>query len=384
MRDLWTVAFAGGGTGGHLYPALALAGELVSQRPEIRPVFIGASRGIESRVLPEKGLEYSLLPVRGWKRGQFRTNIGVPWALLKSLFSSIKLHKRYNTKLVVVTGGYSSAPAGLAAVIMGIPLVLQEQNAHPGVTTRILSLWAKQMHVAFSEAILHLPAKARTIALNSGCPIEPPGKISLKREEIYEEFGLDPKFKVLLVTGGSQGSVALNDLVLKNLRRYLEGREDFFSKWQILWIAGPNNYESLSRQVSKIEGCTSVKILPYVDRMPLALSLADLAVSRAGAMTTSEFLAWGVPAILIPLPGAAANHQELNALAIQKLGAARCISQVDLTSEELWSEIYRLTDDDQILSQMASQAIKSGKPEATAKVVSHMLELLPESAGRVV
>ena len=120
MRDLWTVAFAGGGTGGHLYPALALAGELVSQRPEIRPVFIGASRGIESRVLPEKGLEYSLLPVRGWKRGQFRTNIGVPWALLKSLFSSIKLHKRYNTKLVVVTGGYSSAPAGLAAVIPAV------------------------------------------------------------------------------------------------------------------------------------------------------------------------------------------------------------------------------------------------------------------------
>ena len=381
MDDSSTVVFAGGGTGGHFYPALALANELVNQRPEVRPVFIGASRGIESRLLPGEKIDYSLLPVRGWERGQILTNLGVPWALLKSFLSAIKLHKRYNSKLVIVTGGYSSAPAGLAAVMLGIPLVLQEQNAHPGVTTRVLSLWAKQIHVAFSEAISHLPEKARTLALISGCPIEPPGKLPLNREEICEKFGLDPKFKVLLVTGGSQGSVALNDLILRGLQEQSDNQQTFFSKWQILWVAGLENYELLNREVNEIEDCSRIRVLPYVDSMPLVLKLADLAVSRAGAMTTSELLAWGVPAILIPLPTAAANHQELNALAIQEFGAALYMSQMELTPSKFWTEIYQLTDDDQTLSQMASQAMKNSKPDATSKVVSSMLKLLPEPRG---
>ncbi len=381
MDDSSTVVFAGGGTGGHFYPALALANELVNQRPEVRPVFIGASRGIESRLLPGKSIEYSLLPVRGWERGQILTNLGVPWALLKSFLSAIKLHKRYNSKLVIVTGGYSSAPAGLAAVMLGIPLVLQEQNAHPGVTTRVLSLWAKQIHVAFSEAISHLPEKARTLALISGCPIEPPEKLPLNRKEICEKFGLDPKFKVLLVTGGSQGSVALNDLILRGLQEQSDSQQTFFSKWQILWVAGLENYELLNREVNEIEDCSRIRVLPYVDSMPLVLKLADLAVSRAGAMTTSELLAWGVPAILIPLPTAAANHQELNALAIQEFGAALYMSQMELTASKFWAEIYQLTDDDQTLSQMASQAMKNSKPDATSKVVSSMLKLLPEPRG---
>ncbi|HIF38206.1 MAG TPA: undecaprenyldiphospho-muramoylpentapeptide beta-N-acetylglucosaminyltransferase [Gemmatimonadetes bacterium] len=381
VDDSSTVVFAGGGTGGHFYPALALANELVNQRPEVRPVFIGASRGIESRLLPGKSIEYSLLPVRGWERGQILTNLGVPWALLKSFLSAIKLHKRYNSKLVIVTGGYSSAPAGLAAVMLGIPLVLQEQNAHPGVTTRVLSLWAKQIHVAFSEAISHLPEKARTLALISGCPIEPPEKLPLNRKEICEKFGLDPKFKVLLVTGGSQGSVALNDLILRGLQEQSDSQQTFFSKWQILWVAGLENYELLNREVNEIEDCSRIRVLPYVDSMPLVLKLADLAVSRAGAMTTSELLAWGVPAILIPLPTAAANHQELNALAIQEFGAALYMSQMELTASKFWAEIYQLTDDDQTLSQMASQAMKNSKPDATSKVVSSMLKLLPEPRG---
>ncbi len=383
VHDSSTVVFAGGGTGGHFYPALALANELVSQRPEVRPVFIGASRGIESRILPGKGIEYNLLPVRGWKRGQFLANIGVPWALLKSFISAIKLHKKYNSKLVIVTGGYSSAPAGLAAILMGIPLILQEQNAHPGVTTRVLSLWARQIHVAFSEAVLHLPRKVRNLALISGCPIESPRKISLNRNEICEKLGLDQKYKVLLVTGGSQGSVALNDLVLGILQNQRESRQGFFSQWQILWIAGPGNYELVSREINRIEGCSRVKVLPYLESMPWALNLADLAISRAGAMTTSELMAWGVPAILVPLPTAAANHQELNALAIQKLGAATYMSQLGLTSDKLWMEIGRLTENEEILSRMADKARRNSKPEATFKVVSSMLKFLPESKGRM-
>ncbi len=185
----------------------------------------------------------------------------------------------------------------------------------------------------------------------------------------------------MLVTGGSQGSVALNDLILRGLQEQSDSQQTFFSKWQILWVAGLENYELLNREVNEIEDCSRIRVLPYVDSMPLVLKLADLAVSRAGAMTTSELLAWGVPAILIPLPTAAANHQELNALAIQEFGAALYMSQMELTASKFWAEIYQLTDDDQTLSQMASQAMKNSKPDATSKVVSSMLKLLPEPRG---
>ncbi len=376
MHDLSTVVFAGGGTGGHLYPAMAMAEEMVTQRSGTRPVFIGASKGIESRILPDTGLEYDLLPVRGWKRGSVWVNLGVPYALLKSILTAVKLHKEYRSDLVVVTGGYSSAPAGLAAVMLGIPLVLQEQNAYPGVTTRILSLWAKQIHLSFHEAIKKLPVVARDRVLISGCPIQPPPKVRLNREEMLKTFGLDLDRKVLLVTGGSQGSIDLNELIWKGLRIDGARKRNFFSNWQILWVTGIKNYEAVDSRVEGLGRSSNVRVVPYVNNMAKALTVTDLAISRAGAMTTSEFLAWGIPSILVPLPTAAANHQELNALAIQELGAGLCRTQKDLTSSQLWKEVLQLTEDDEILAKMADRAVENSRPEATSNVVSSILELL--------
>ena len=376
MHDLSTVVFAGGGTGGHLYPAMAMAEEMVTQRSGIRPVFIGASKGIESRILPDTGLEYDLLPVRGWKRGSVWVNLGVPYALLKSILTAVKLHKEYRSDLVVVTGGYSSAPAGLAAVMLGIPLVLQEQNAYPGVTTRILSLWAKQIHLSFHEAIKKLPVVARDRVLISGCPIQPPPKVRLNREEMLKTFGLDLDRKVLLVTGGSQGSIDLNELIWKGLRIDGARKRNFFSNWQILWVTGIKNYEAVDSRVEGLGRSSNVRVVPYVNNMAKALTVTDLAISRAGAMTTSEFLAWGIPSILVPLPTAAANHQELNALAIQELGAGLCRTQKDLTSSQLWKEVLQLTEDDEILAKMADRAVENSRPEATSNVVSSILDLL--------
>tara|TARA_B100000029_G_scaffold485128_1_gene538142 strand:- start:58899 stop:60053 length:1155 start_codon:yes stop_codon:yes gene_type:complete len=376
VHDLSTVVFAGGGTGGHLYPAMAMAEEMVTQRSGTRPVFIGASKGIESRILPDTGLEYDLLPVRGWKRGSVWVNLGVPYALLKSILTAVKLHKEYRSDLVVVTGGYSSAPAGLAAVMLGIPLVLQEQNAYPGVTTRILSLWAKQIHLSFHEAIKKLPVVARDRVLISGCPIQPPPKVRLNREEMLKTFGLDLDRKVLLVTGGSQGSIDLNELIWKGLRIDGARKRNFFSNWQILWVTGIKNYEAVDSRVEGLGRSSNVRVVPYVNNMAKALTVTDLAISRAGAMTTSEFLAWGIPSILVPLPTAAANHQELNALAIQELGAGLCRTQKDLTSSQLWKEVLQLTEDDEILAKMADRAVENSRPEATSNVVSSILDLL--------
>jgi UDP-N-acetylglucosamine--N-acetylmuramyl-(pentapeptide) pyrophosphoryl-undecaprenol N-acetylglucosamine transferase len=191
-----TVAvFSGGGTGGHLYPALALASGLRSLHPEIRTFFVGARNGLEARVLPERGLDHLLLPIRGLRRGAILENLGVLVSLFRSLFLTGEAFLRLRPKMVVVTGGYAGGPAGLIAGLMGIPLALQEQNAQPGVTTRVLSRWSQQIHLAFPEALSRLPGRARLRASVSGNPIRTPAQGG--SAEARTHFGLDPKARVV-------------------------------------------------------------------------------------------------------------------------------------------------------------------------------------------
>ena len=242
MHEGPVVVFAGGGTGGHLYPALALADELVRQRPEVRPFFLGARRGIEARVLPERGLEHRLLPVRGIGRGEWWSNLGVPFALASSLATTLGVHRRIRPELVVVTGGYAGAPSGLVAAAMGTPLVLQEQNAWPGVTTRLLSRWAAQIHLAFPEALAELPSRLRSVAQVSGCPIRALPNETPDRREVLLGMGLDPQRRLLLLIGGSQGSQALNELMLEAVRSAAAGEHAPLDEWQLLWMTGPDHH----------------------------------------------------------------------------------------------------------------------------------------------
>ena len=377
MHERSVAVFAGGGTGGHLYPALALADELVRQRPGTRPYFLGARRGIEARVLPERKLEHSLLPVRGIHRGEILSNLGVPWALVRSVAVTVNLLRRLKPELVVVTGGYAGAPAGLAAAVVGIPLVLQEQNAWPGATTRLLSRWAGQVHLAFPEASAQLPSGAQAVVHVSGCPIRPLPEQRPERGAVCARFGLDPELKVLLVVGGSQGSAALNDLMQGSVRQMMTGGASALDGWQLLWATGPVNHADVEGALSVIGGPARVRTIPYIEDIPSALSVTDLAVSRAGAMTTTELLAWGVPAILVPLPTAAANHQEFNAQALHESGAAVHLPQADLTAEALWRAVVGLAEDEDRLGRMSRAARARSYPGATAAIVTEMIRLLP-------
>ena len=198
------VVFAGGGTGGHLYPALALADALVRVRPDVRPVFVGAERGIEARILPDRGFEHYLVPVRGLRRDRLLANVGILAELARSIGRVRALFRRLAPELVVVTGGYAAAPAGLAARLSGVPLALQEQNSYPGFTTKRLAAGATQIHVAFPEAIGLLPGPAREKAVVSGNPIRPPGDVDPRQAR--EGFGLDPDATVLVIVGTSAGT----------------------------------------------------------------------------------------------------------------------------------------------------------------------------------
>ncbi len=383
MHEGPVVVFAGGGTGGHLYPALALADELVRQRPDVRPFFLGARGGIEARVLPGRGLEHRLLPVRGIARGEWWSNLGVPLALASSLATTLGVQRHIRPELVVVTGGYAGAPSGLVATLMGTPLVLQEQNAWPGVTTRLLSRWATQIHLAFPEAMAELPSRARKVARVSGCPIQALPDNPPERREALAGMGLDPQRRLLLLIGGSQGSLALNELMLQAVRlgavrSEAAGNLAPLDEWQLLWMTGPAHHSSIVEELAASGDPPWIRAVPYIEDVPRVLGVTDLAVSRAGAMTTAEILAWGVPAILVPLPTAAANHQELNARALEEAGAAVHLEQEGLTAEGLWRTITRLAEDPQMLATMSQRARERSRPDATSLIVGEIVCLLSD------
>jgi UDP-N-acetylglucosamine--N-acetylmuramyl-(pentapeptide) pyrophosphoryl-undecaprenol N-acetylglucosamine transferase len=367
--------FSGGGTGGHLYPALALAGALAELRPDVRPFFVGASRGLEARVLPERGVEHLLLPVEGFRRDALLTNVRVVRVLFQALAQLAAAFRRLHPRLVVVTGGYAGGPAGLMAVLTGTRLVLQEQNSVPGVTTRVLSIFAREVHLAFPEARRGLPAWSRRKAKVTGNPVRPPGVRD--REPAARALGLDASRPVVLVVGGSQGSLALNRAMLQAVEGVREGRLSRPGDFQLLWATGPGHLDAVRDALAPHGVPEWLRLAGYLNEMPLALSVAELAVSRAGAMATSEFLAWGIPAILVPLPTAAADHQTRNALALEEAGAALHLPEAELDGASLWGRIAGLMEDAGAREAMTRVALERGRPHAAREIAGALEALLP-------
>lgn len=372
--------FSGGGTGGHLYPALALAGALCERRPDVRPFFVGAARGLEARVLPERGVEHLLLPVEGFRRDALLANLRVVRLLLRALAQLAAAFRRLHPRLVVVTGGYAGGPAGLMAVLTGTRLVLQEQNSVPGVTTRVLSLFAREVHLAFPEARGGLPRWSRGKAKVTGNPVRPPE--ARDREAAARFLGLDPARPVVLVVGGSQGSHALNEAVLEAVEKVREGRLPRPGSFQLLWATGPGHLDRIRDALAPKGVPDWVRLAGYLNEMPLALSVADLAVSRAGAMATSEFLAWGVPAVLVPLPTAAADHQTRNALALEEAGAAVHLPEAELDGEVLWGPVASLMGDAHTRDAMVRAARSRARPQAAREIAGALDALLPPFVSR--
>ncbi len=370
------VWFAGGGTGGHLYPALALAEALVALRPEVRPIFVGAERGVEARILPGRGAEHILVPIRGVHRGLgVLANLGVGPALLRSMRILAREFRRLRPELVVVTGGYAGAPAGLTAALRGVPLALQEQNALPGVTTRLLAPMARQIHLAYPEAAPRLPRRGQRRVEFAGNPVRPPEARSASSDRAT--FGLSSNRPVVLATGGSQGSRAINealtDLVIE--------RAGAAPPWQLLWATGPTHIEGVRDTLGAHTELPWLHLTGYLDDMPVALSAADLAISRAGAMTTSEFLAWGLPAVLVPLPTSAEGHQAKNAEALEQAGAAIHMPQTALSAAALGSALDDLVADGERRERMARVALERSRPDSARDIARRLDQLLPPRNG---
>ena len=362
-----TVFFAGGGTGGHLMPALAIADAMVRLDPSIRPFFVGGLRGVESNVLPQRPWPYELLPLEPLYRRQWWMNVTLPSSLFRVVRRVGRLVAEESPALVVGTGGYVAGPVVWKAIRLGVPAVLQEQNAFPGIATRRLARQVRQIHLGFPEARNHLAPGAGTEVLDTGNPILPPPDPMPGRVEAKRKLGLDPAKPTALVVGGSQGALAVNQAVDAAVCGGL-----LPSGVQLIWQTGAATYDKFSHR--DIPGLILVR--PFLDPIAEAYAAADVVVSRAGAMTIAELCAWGLPAVLVPLPTAAAGHQLTNAKALAASGAAVLLEQRDATGEALAGHVGSLLSDSARMAGMSAAARGRAHPDAAEVIASHVLRVL--------
>ena len=364
------VLFAGGGTGGHLYPALAIARALIRREPNVRPFFIGARRGIEHDVLPDTGFPHILLDLHPlyrsapWKNGLTLWSLFTGWRAIKSIA------RQHEARLCVATGGYAAGATIAYAATSRTPLVLQEQNSFAGQTIKFGSRFAREIYLGFPEAARSLPLGARRRCFDTGNPIEPPPALAARppRDKARANWGFAAGGgPVVIAFGGSQGSAALNDLIAG----WLAGTAHASSDVNMIWATGKDHYTRYAHLASN-----RVAVRPYLSPITDAYAAADVALTRAGAMTTAELCAWGIPSILVPLPTAAADHQTANAKALEAAGVAIRVDQKQTTGLQLGEVVTRLAHDAKEREEMARRALERARPDAADAIAARILTLL--------
>ncbi len=357
--------FAGGGTGGHLYPAIALAEELRRRVPDAEVVFVGTPRGLEAKVVPRLGWPLHVIAVRGMRRRLTAANVMVPVRAAASLAQSLVLLRRLRPAAVVGTGGYVSGPVLVAAWLLGLPRLIQEQNVRPGATTLLLARIVHEVHVSYQESIAFFRNQGKVRL--SGNPVRryPP---QLSPQQARQNLGLAPDKKTVLVFGGSQGAHRINEAMLGALPALMT-RPDV----QLIWGTGSNDFARVAGAAATWKD--RVLVREYIDDIYTAYRASDLAVCRAGAITLAELQLFGLPALLVPYPFAAAQHQEWNARTLAQHGAARVVLDRDFTAERCVVELTPLLEDEEGLKRMGARMAELARPEAAARIVEAILAL---------
>ena len=362
------VLFTGGGTGGHLYPALAIARALVTECPAARPFFVGARRGIERELLPGTEFPHLLLDAHPLYRAKPWRNWRTVAGLVGGWRTLGALGREAAPRLVVATGGYASGPTLAWAATQRVPFVLQEQNAHVGATNRFFARWAREVYVGFPEAVHGLPSAAQDRAHDLGNPIQPPPAPGTRpsREAARARWGFGADVTtVVLAFGGSQGSAALNRLVAAWVAAGLPQGVG------LIWGTGASHHAAHQHL-----GSARVMVHPYLNPIADAYAAADLAVARAGAMTTAELCAWGIPMFLVPLPTAAADHQTVNARSLAAAGAATWVRESEATPNDLSAFCMRLLTSPGALQDARAATLARGRPDAARQIARRVAAFL--------
>ena len=354
------ILLAGGGTGGHVYPAIAIADALRELNSETAIAFAGTTDRIEWRAVPAAGYPIHPITVQGFHRGQWKRNLAFPFKLAKGLAQSWNLVGAFDPDVVVGTGGFVAGPVLYAGHLRKRSLVIQEQNAFPGVTNRLLGKHAHVIHLAFEGARKYFNANRCVL---SGNPTRKDLQ-NLDPDAARDFYDVPVDARVLLMFGGSLGSAALNSAMEKIWSRLLEDPSLY-----LLWQTGAIYHEDL---MARIPDHPRLRLLKYIDRMDHAHALADLAVTRAGAITCSELLVTGTPAVLVPSPNVAEDHQTQNARSMVDSGAAKLLPESEL-EEGFYREITALLNDEPRRQQMAQAALDLATPDAALNIARSIL-----------
>ncbi len=364
------IAIVGGGTGGHVYPGIAVA-QAWRDRAEI--VFLGQKNKLEGQAVPQA--DFKLIPIaaspisRKISLDLFKTG----WNLLRGTLQSFRFLRKFKPDLILGTGGYVAAPALLGALLLKIPIILHEQNAYPSLTNRLLSRAAKVVCISLSPAEKHFP-RAKKIIL-TGNPVRS-DILDYDRKKARLELGLEEQDQMVLIAGGSQGARSVNRAVV----RWLKNNE-IKKNWKIVHATGKDNYSDVLAYYKKLgvkpEEKSYLQMLPYIDKMGQFLAAADLFVGRSGATTVSEIIARGIPAILIPYPFAAEDHQTANARFLEKNGAAIILPDEELEAGKLASLVEELLNDRKRLEKMGRESTilcQENSVEQISKVMETVLQ----------
>ncbi len=332
--------FAGGGTGGHLYPALAIADrvkELLEKRTNVEIIFIGTKRGIEYRLKDSLGYPLHIINMRGIVRSFTLTNFLVPFIVLGALIKSWSLLKSFKPQIVIGTGGYVSWAILKTASWKDIRTLLQEQNSFPGVTTRQLAPKAKKIYLGFEKAKEYLHTNAEI--LTTGNPVRSEIKL-ISKEDACQALHLDINKKTILILGGSQGARAINNAIIKSLQQC-----DINENYQLLWQTGKRDYKDVAMQIGN--KVSSSSLFPFAENMAQLYSAADIVIARAGALTLAEIINCKLPSILIPFPFAAGDHQKKNALDYVNRNMALMITEDSLDEIDILAKAVSVCESDE-------------------------------------
>lgn len=355
------IIVSGGGTGGHIYPALSFIKYLKTVDPNLSVLYIGTQKGLESTIVPENGIDFKTIDIQGFKRSLSFANITTVYKFIKSVSDAKKMIKAYKPDLVLGTGGYVAGPVVYAASKLKIPTIVHEQNSIPGITNKFLSRYATRVALAFQEAGTFFPPNKTVF---TGNPRAQEVADLVESGNVLSQYDLDANKKTIVIFGGSRGALKINTAVIEALPEL--AKKDY----QILYASGEIyfNDPEFAETFTTYNQEKNIKIVPYIKNMVEVLNDANLILSRAGATTIAEITALGLPAILVPSSYVTADHQTKNAQALENAGAAISINNADLTGEKIVQAIDSLLLDDQRYRKMAENALREGVPDASQRL----------------
>jgi len=359
------IIFSGGGTGGHIFPAIAIANKIKTLRPQVKISFVGAKGRMEMERVPKAGYVIEGLWISGLQRKFTLENLLFPFKLISSLWDARRILKKERPDVVVGTGGYASGPLLRQAASMGIPCLIQEQNAYAGLTNKWLANTVNKICVAYPDMERYFPVEK---LLETGNPVREDLLKSIDKTEACQYYGLNPMFPVILLTGGSLGARTLNQAIAA-ATEILERH----TKIQVLWQCGKLYEEAYSKEATA--KLPNVKIQAFLDRMDYAYSAADLVISRAGALTIAEICLLGKASILVPSPNVAEDHQTKNALALASRDAAIVIKDADAV-KSLIQKAIDIISQKETCFELGVNAKKMAYPNATKVIAEEVLKLI--------